>query len=295
MTTAAPARGRQHRWSGALWVLPAFTIYAAFVLYPLVDTVRYSLFDWDGVGVARWVGLANYAAVFTQPDLFGSIANAFVLMVFFVVFPILIGLSAAILIQDIRSGAFSAIARVLMFIPQIIPLAGAAIVWVWIYSSDGPLNGVLRAVGLENATRPWLGEFETALAAVGIIGTWVASGLCTLLFSAGIGRIDPSLFEAAALDGAGRIRRARAITLPALRSEVVVAATLLMIATLSSFDIIYVATAGGPGYTTMVPGVLIYRLVFTSQEVGLASALGVVLTVLILAIVVPTQLLGRRR
>lgn len=292
------ARGRRRRRPRAIglpWVLPAFAVYAAFVLYPLANTIRYSFFDWDGIGPATWVGLQNYASVFTQPNLLGSILNSVYLMIFFVALPIVIGLSASILIQDIRAGAFSVTARVLMFIPQILPLAGAAIVWVWLYSANGPLNEVLSAVGLGAMARPWLGDFATALPAVGIIGTWVASGLCTLLFTAGIGRIDPSLFEAAALDGASRTRRAYSIILPALRSEVVVAATLLIIATLGSFDIIYMATNGGPGYTTMVPGVLVYRLVFTSQQVGLASALGVVLTIMILAVVIPTQWIGRRK
>ncbi len=270
-------------------------VYGTFVLYPLSQTVRYSFYDWDGFGPATWVGVSNYAAVVTDERLFGSITHALVLITFFTVLPIVLGLGTAAIIQQLRSPRGKATARVVLFLPQIVPLAGAAIAWAWMYSPDGALNQALRAVGLNALARPWLADFTTALPAVGLIGTWVASGLCTLLFTAGMQRVDPTLHEAAALDGAGRVRQLVAITLPCLRREVVVAATVLTIAALASFDIVYVATSGGPGYATMVPGVLIFRLVFTEQAVGLASALAVTLVLLILAIIIPLQRLGTER
>jgi raffinose/stachyose/melibiose transport system permease protein len=231
----------------------------------------------------------------TDERLLDSIGHAFVLIAFFTVLPIALGLALAAVVAELRSGGARAAARALLFLPQVVPLAGAAIAWSWMYSPDGVINQLLRAVGLDVLARPWLADFGTALPAVGLIGTWVATGLCTLLFTAGLLRIDPALHEAAALDGAGRVRRFTAITLPSLRREIVVAATILTIAALASFDIVYVATAGGPGYSTTVPGVLIFRLVFTEQAVGLASALAVVLVVLVLAIITPLQRLGAER
>lgn len=276
-------------------MLPAFSVYAAFVVYPLTQTVRYSFYDWDGIGPARWAGLANYERVLSDQRLRDSVVHSLVLILFFTVLPIVLGLVAASLVADLRRRGVQAFLRVAMFLPQVIPLAGAAIAWSWLYSQKGPINQVLRAAGLGSVARPWLADFATALPAVGLIGTWVATGLCTILFTAGIQRLDPALLEAAALDGAGRVRRLVSITVPSLRREIVVAATVLTIAALASFDIVYVATAGGPGYQTTVPGVLIFRLVFTEQAVGLASALAVVLVVLIVAVITPLQLLGRER
>lgn len=281
------------RWGGWLWLAPALLMYGTFVLAPLAQTVQYSFYSWDGIGRATWVGLDNYGQVFKNPELFGSIVNGFVLIIFFAIFPVFVGLIAAALLKDVRSRAVGTFARTVLFLPQIIPLAGAAIAWTWMYSQDGVVNQVLRATGLGAWARPWLGDFDTALSAVGLIGSWVAFGLCTVLFSAAMGKIDPSLYEAVRLDGAGRVREFLTITLPGLRQEIVVVETVLVIAALASFDIIYVATLGGPGYQTMVPGLQIYRLAFTAQKVGLASALGVILALLILVVIAPLQRLRR--
>jgi raffinose/stachyose/melibiose transport system permease protein len=292
-TTSGREPGRAPQGAaGWLWVLPALGLYVAFVIYPLTQTVRYSFYDWDGIGPARWVGLGNYREVLTDHRLLGSIIHALVLMLFFTVLPIILGLATAVIVEGLRTPRLRTIARVTLFLPQIVPLAGAGITWQWMYSSDGGINQVLRGLGVGALARPWLADFSTALPAVGLIGTWVATGLCTLLFTAALQRQDPSLLEAAALDGAGRLRTFHVITLPALRREIVTAATVLTIAALASFDIVYVATAGGPGYATTVPGVLIFRLVFTEQAIGLASALAVVLVALVLAIVVPLQRLA---
>lgn len=280
---------------GWLWVLPALALYGGFVLFPLTQTVRYSFYDWDGFGPATWVGLGNYAEVFADGRLLGSVGHALVLIVFFTVLPVALGLVTAVLVADLRSAGARAAVRAILFLPQVVPLAGAAIAWSWMYSPDGAVNQALRAVGLGAVTRPWLADFDTALSAVGLIGTWVATGLCTLLFTAGLQRLDPALLEAAALDGAGRVRQFTAIVLPALRRDIVVAATILTIAALASFDIVYIATAGGPGYTTTVPGILIFRLVFTEQAIGLASALAVVLVSLVLVVVAPLQRLAADR
>jgi len=293
----SPLRPRRRtatrRWAGLLWLAPAFAFYATFVLFPLMQTVRFSLYDWDGIGVANFVGLANYANVFSQPELAASLINAFILIIFFSIVPVGLGLIAAALLREMRQGAISTLARVLLFLPQVIPLAGAAIAWTYMYSDDGVVNQILRAVGLESQTRPWLGDFDTALVAVGIIGTWVALGFCTILLLSGMGKIDPSLYEAARLDGAGRIREFVSITVPGLRREIVVCITVTIIAALASFDVIYVSTKGGPGYQTMVPGVEIFRLTFLDQKVGLASALALVLAALVIVVVLPIQRLGR--
>ncbi|MFI7065678.1 carbohydrate ABC transporter permease [Kribbella sp. NPDC050124] len=288
-------RRRRRRWSALLWVAPAFGMYAVFVLFPMAQSVQYSFYDWDGIGPATPAGLDNWKAIFTRPELLQSLVHAFILVFFYTVLPVGLGLIAASLIRELRPGAFSTTARVMLFIPQVLPLVAAGIAWTWMYSSDGLVNQVMRAVGLDRYTRAWLGDFTFALPAVGVIGVWVMLGFCTVLLLAGIGKIDPALYEAARLDGAGRISEFFAVTLPGLRRELVVCTTFTMIAALASFDVVQIATQGGPGYQTMVPGVQIYRLTFLQQHVGQASALAVLLAVLVLVVIWPIQRLGRER
>lgn len=287
----APARRAKNR--GWLLVVPALVAYIGFVIYPLILGVQYSFYDWNGVGSAEWVGFSNYSRVLSDETLLGSIRNSFILIGYFTFIPILAGLMLATLIRSMKAGLFSSVAQTILFLPQIIPLAAAGIAWSWMYAQTGAVNEILRAIGLDSITRAWLGDFDTALAAVGLIGSWVLTGLCTVLFLTGIGKIDQSLYEAIRIDGAGWWREFVTITIPGLRQEISVLATLTIIAALSTFDIIYTTTLGGPGRATLVPGISIFRIGFTQSDVGLASAFGIVLMVLVLALVIPIQRLSR--
>jgi len=297
--STSPARAhrnrwaRSGRWSGWLWVVPALVMYVVFVVRPLTLTFQYSLYDWNGIGVARWAGLDNYLTVFTDSDLLKIIGNAFVLIIFFSFIPVGVGLLVASLVRRMATGLFGTAVRTILFLPQVIPLVAAGIAWSWLLSSSGVVNQVLRAVGLGGLARPWLGDFDTALPSVGMIGAWVSLGLCTILLITGIGKIDPSLYEAARMDGAGPVREFVAVTLPGLRREIGVCLTVTVIAALASFDIVYISTSGGPGYQTTVPGLEIYRLAFAQRQVGLASALAIVLMALVLLCVLPIQRLTR--
>ena len=292
---AAPRHPGLRRALALLWLLPAAAMYAAFVLYPLTQTVRFSLYDWNGIGQATWVGLQNYLVVMTDPILYESLLHTLVLIVFFSFLPIAAGLLAATSIRDARSTYAASAARTILFLPQIVPFAAAAIAWTWLYADDGLINSVLRALGGGDLARPWLADFDLALPAVGLVGSWAMVGFCTVLLLSGIGRIDSSLYEAARLDGAGAVQEFFAVTLPGLRHEILVCATVTLIAAIASFDLVYMMTGGGPGYATMVPGVQIVRLAFTEGRVGLASALAVVLLAVVLAVVLPLQRLGRER
>jgi raffinose/stachyose/melibiose transport system permease protein len=256
-------RGRRRNWAGWLFALPAAVMYAVFVLRPVLYSLWYSLYDWDGITVGTWVGLRNYREVFTDPQLLASIWHAFFLIVFFTVIPVVLALIIAALVQELKIRGLATAARVCLFLPQIIPGAAAAVAWLWMYSSGGAVNQLLSAVGLRGITRGWLGDFTWALPAIGIIGTWFATGLCTVLLMAGIGKIDGSIYEAARLDGASFLQTFRVVTLPGLRQELGVCVTITVIAALASFDIVFMATQGGPGYATMVPGVQVYQLGFT--------------------------------
>ncbi|WP_432505576.1 carbohydrate ABC transporter permease [Kineococcus arenarius] len=280
---------------GWLFALPAAVLYVLFVLRPLLASVQYSFYDWDGITAATPVGLANYRRVFTDPELLSSIGHAFFLIIFFTIIPVVVGLVVAALVQEIKIRGLGTLARTLLFLPQIIPGAAAAVAWLWMYSSEGAINQALSAVGLSSVARAWLGDFTWALPAVGIIGTWLSMGLCTVLLMSGIGKIDASIYEAARLDGAGFLRTFTTVTLPGLRQEIGVCVTITVIAALASFDIVFLATQGGPGTQTMVPGVMVYQLGFTESRLGLASALAIVLSLLVLAVILPLQRLFRER
>ncbi|MFE9923517.1 carbohydrate ABC transporter permease [Streptomyces sp. NPDC005774] len=290
--TRKAARGTTLGW---LFILPALAFFSTFVIYPLVTAVQYSFYNWNGIGASTWVGFANYTRVFTDPELLISIINALILIVFFTVIPVSSGLVLATLIRSMRPGAFATTARTILFLPQIIPLVAAGIAWSWMYAQTGTINTILDSVGLGFLSRSWLAGFGTALPAVGLIGSWVLTGLCTILLVTGIGKIDASLYEAVRLDGAGWMREFVTVTLPGLRQEIAVLVTITVIAALSSFDIIYTTTKGGPGTSTLVPGISIFRLAFTQSEVGLASAFGVVLLALVLVVVLPIQLLAKEK
>jgi raffinose/stachyose/melibiose transport system permease protein len=280
--------------TGALISLPAISIYSLFVIYPLISAVRYSFTQWDGIGEKEFVGLANYVQIFQSPELLASIRNSLSLIIFFSVFPIFFGLLLANFIVRIRTQKIRSITQVILFFPQILPLAASGIAWSWMYANNGLVNQFLRAVGLESWTQSWLAGFSTALPAVGIIGAWVLTGFCSVLLSTGISKIDPSLYEAARIDGANWWSEFRNVTIPGLRQEISVLITVTTIAALSSFDIIYVTTLGGPGSSTLVPGISIYRLAFTQSAVGLASAFGVVLMAIVILIILPIQIYSRR-
>ncbi|MFT8358617.1 carbohydrate ABC transporter permease [Bifidobacterium aquikefiri] len=279
-----------------LFLLPALLFYIVFELWPIIQTIWYSFYNWNGIDVSTFIGLQNYKTVFSDPELYGSIIHAFILIVPFSFIPIAIGLVMAALIKEIKSGAVSGFAQVCLFLPRVIPGAAAAVAWTWMLADQGTMNQILRGVGLGRFARAWLGQQDTALAAVGVIGFWLQLGFCIVLLLSGMGGIDQSLYEAASLDGAGWWRRLFSITIPGLRGQIGVCLTMTIVAALASFDVVFMSTQGGPGYATMVPGVEVYRLAFTQQSVGLASALAVALMVLVLLVVGPLQRLinGKR-
>jgi raffinose/stachyose/melibiose transport system permease protein len=268
-------------------------MYAMFVLLPLVLSIQYSFFRWNGITPMTWVGLTNYRTILEVPNLLGSIFNAFELVVFFSLIPVGLGLVTAAVVHRVAPGRLGAAARTVLFLPQVIPLVAAGIIWGWLLALPGLINQILKGIGLGAISRAWLGDFGWALPAVGLIGIWVVLGFCTVLLLTGITKIDPSLYESARIDGAGWFREFTRITVPLLRQEVGVCLTVTVIAALAAFDIVYVTTAGGPGNATAVHGIQIYILAFTEQRIGLASALAVMLMVLVLVVILPIQRLSR--
>ncbi len=263
-----------------LYILPAYLVFVLFLLIPLGRAVVLSLYDWNGLTVAEWVGLDNYREVVADEGLRAAFGHAAVLIVFYAVLPVLVALALVATMTRARLRGLG-FYRTVLFVPQVVAMVVVAVAWRQIYAPDGPLNQVLRAVGLDGLARAWLGDFTFALPAVGFVGTWVQMGLCIVLFLAGVSKIPRELYEAARLDGAGPVREFFTVVLPALRNEISVALTLTVIAALRNFDLVYVTTRGGPGTSTTVPSYEVYRRAFEIGEVGSAAAVAVTLTAMI--------------
>jgi len=281
--TRVPRRGPpgEPRRVAYLFLLPALAVYVAFVLVPLGHTIWISLHDWDGLTPMTWAGLSNYRQIAEDPDLRGAFEHAFVLIGFYAVIPVCLGLVLVAALSRARVRGQAAF-RTVLFLPQVIPMVVVAVIWRMIYApSNGPLNELLRNAGLGSLARPWLGDFGLALPAVGLVGTWVMSGLALVLFMAGVQKIPQSLFDAARVDGAGPLREFFAVTLPNLRGEIAVALTLTTIAALRNFDLVYLTTQGGPGNATSVPAYQVYTRAFQVGQVGSAAAVGFTLACVI--------------
>ncbi len=272
---------------GWLYVAPALLLYAFVVLLPSVQSINYSLYRWDGVSAAVFVGLDNYLAFFDDPLLAEAIGHIGVLVIFYSVLPITLGLLSAALLARFRRPGF-AVFRWVIFLPQVLTSVVVAVLWKQLYGPDGPINTALQAIGLGALARDWLGDFTLALPALGLVGTWTTFGLCMVLFVSGSASISTSLYDAARVDGAGLVREFFAVTLPGLRPQIAVALTLTVTGALRTFDLVWLTTRGGPGTSTITPSFLLYTKAFSVGDVGAAAAIGVVMAVtcLLVALVI---------
>lgn len=282
----------RRRFKAWLYILPAVAVYVGFAVWPALSTVQFSFYQWDGISPSTWVGFDNYVRVFQDPLLLNAIGHGLILIVFFSFIPVVIALlmTALLMGKAIRGMTFF---RTVFFLPQVLPLVAVGITWRWLYNDSGLFNQVLEGIGLGFLARAWLGDYDLALIALGFIGTWCMSGLCMVLFLSGAQKIDPALFEAATLDGAGPFRQFLNVTIPGVRKEITIAGVITTIAALASFDLVFVTTNGGPADQTSVPALLVYRLAFNEGNIGGASALAVTLTVLVIVIVSAIRFLAR--
>jgi raffinose/stachyose/melibiose transport system permease protein len=294
VTAERRRRPGEPRLVGFLYILPAFALYGLFVLLPAIDGAWISLFRWDGVSLGSWAGIGNYVDAVGDSVVQASFIHAIVLIVFYSIGPVCLGLlvTAVLARRPIRGLTTF---RTVIFLPQVLAAVVIGVAWQWMYDPEGPINALLGAIGLGGLERAWLGDFGTALPAVGVIGTWATTGLCAVLFIAGVQQIPLDRYDAARVDGANPLQEFFAVTLPGLRNEIVVALLLTVIDALRAFDIIFVTTKGGPGTESYVPTILIYKRAFQSGEVGSAAAIAAILTAVILILSVGIRRLEEAR
>ena len=272
-------------WRNFLYVLPAVLVYVVFLLLPLLASLGISFTEWDGTSLPVFSGVSNYLRMFSDPVFWIALGNNAILMLFYTLLPISIGLLLCSFLYDTRNNSERSVLRILFFLPYIMPMAVLGVVWRWLYNpAFGPIDQLLRAIGLPQLAMSWLGDFTWALPAVGLVATWYFFGFCLVLFMAGLQRMDPSLLEAADLDGSSRRQKFMRITLPALRPEVRIALLLTVIASLKAFDLVYVMTQGGPGTSTMVTNIFMYKQGFDLHYFGYASSVAVFSMLIVLGI-----------
>ncbi|WHT22734.1 sugar ABC transporter permease [Crossiella sp. CA-258035] len=272
-----------------LYLIPGALLFLAVILVPLVMNLGLSLTRWSGVGDPQWTGLDNYQRLFADSTFWASFRHNIGLVLAMAVLPTLLGLVLAATLFDIVGKRFgprtASVIRACLYLPQVLPIAVAGIVWSWILASEnGALNEVLAGLGLGGLAQDWLGNPDLALYSVMGVLVWVQLGYPVVIFMSGLQRVDPALYEAADLDGASWWRRFWHITVPHIRPESYVVLLTCTIAALKVFGPIYVLTRGGPGGATTVPAYFSFQNFFERTQVGYGAAIATVLLVLILAL-----------
>lgn len=285
---SAPARRRRGRGGGyAIFLLPGLVAFTLVILIPFAVNIGVSFTRWQGVGQPTWVGPANYTRLLADATFWASFRNNLAMIVAMTIIPTILGLLLAAALFDYINRVFgqrtASFFRAGFYLPQILPVAIAGVVWGWILQpGDGALNWALRAAGLGGLARNWLGDAATALPSVMAIMVWFQLGYPLVIFMAGLQRVDPELYEAAALDGATWLQRFAHITVQLIRPEIFVVLLTTTIAALKMFGQIYVLTRGGPGSATLVPSYFAYQNFFEKANVGYGAAIATVMTLIIL-------------
>ncbi|MFD8281519.1 carbohydrate ABC transporter permease [Streptomyces solisilvae] len=282
-------RGRRARGPGrtpplvlAFLLLPLLAE-GLWVFWPALQGFYLALTDWDGVSAPEFIGLGNFGEM-VHDEVFRTAAVDTVLwLVLFGGLSALLGLGAALLLQQERRGV--GFYRAALFLPVVFSLVATALVWQAIYQPDGVLNQVLESVGLESLRHAWLADQDTALYAVIVPALWRQVGYVMVLYLAGLKGIDPALYEAARVDGAGRWQRFRYVTLPQLRSVNAVVLSVIIIDSLRSFDVVWSLTRGGPYHSSELLSTYMYSTAFQSLRLGYGSALAVVIFILAFGVI----------
>jgi multiple sugar transport system permease protein len=281
---AAPSRRLGNGAFAAVLLLPGLALLAAIVLYPLIAALVTAFFKQSLVLPGRsFVGFENVSEVLSA-DFWRLFRQTMTFAVGATVGPFVIGFGLALALNTGIRG--QRVLRGVLLIPWLVPGVVVSFLWMWIFNGNyGVANGVLEALGIIDAPEAWLARPGTAMAALIIAKTWASFAWIMVMMLAGLQTVPKELHEAGEVDGAGRIRRFQAITVPHLRGLIGIVLLLEFIWNFQHFDIIYVMTGGGPAGTTSTFATAVYETAFRGLDLGKASAIGLLWMVLLLAVV----------
>lgn len=269
---------RQGGITTILFGLPMVLTFAYFSWWPIVQSVRLSFEQTNLVGPAQWVGLDNFRNVLDDPLLWTAVGNTALFAALALVIGFPVPLFLAVLIAELRRGG--TLFRILAYLPVAIPPVVSVLLWKWFYDPDaGLFNQLLAHVGL--GPYPWLQSTDTAMLSIVLEATWAGFGSTVIIYLAALGSVPSELYEAAEIDGAGIWRRVWHITLPSLRGVILIMLLLQIIGTLQVFTEPFVMTDGGPEDSTLTVLMLIYNYAFQNGDYGSATALSVLLALVL--------------
>ena len=278
-----------HWW----WALPAIVLVIAVHYLATLTGGFFAFTNWTGLGDWEFIGADNFVRIFNDPQLLGAVWNTLFLAFGSVILTTVIGLLFALAINRVLKTRH--ILRTLLFMPVVLSPLAVAYVWKFIFQFNGPLNGLLGLLGLEELQKVWLADPTWSIWAILITVVWQQTGFVMVISLAGLASVPNELEEAAALDGAGIWGRFWHVTVPAIRPAIAIATTLGIIQGLRIFDQILALTGGGPAGSTETLATEIYKQAFSLGQFGFGSALALVLTVIILAFAILQQYVTRDR
>ncbi len=270
---------RKYDLSGFLFVLPALILLGMFMFYPLIATFYYSLTNFNIVRAPRYIGLENYRVMLEDPVFHTVLKNTLVYTVCVVPGCVVLSLLLALLVNRVLRGI--GVFRSIIYLPVLISMPVVGIMWKILYSGQGFINGFLQWAGITKAPLGFLSDPDIALYSIVFVTLWKAAGYYMMIYLSGLQQIPVELDEAAVMDGANAFRRFWHVTLPLLRPSIVLVVIISAIGSLKVFGEVYVMTDGGPADSTNVMVYYIYQQAFRFLKMGYASALGVVLFLLL--------------
>jgi raffinose/stachyose/melibiose transport system permease protein len=278
-----------HWW----WALPAVVLVIVTIYVTTAFGAFYAFTDWSGIGKWNWVGLENFQKIFKNPEMLGSLKNTLILAFGFLVLSNVIGLGFALALNRGLKSRY--VLRTLVFMPVVIAPIAVSYIWKFVFAYDGPLNQTLALLGLEQYQQDWLADPTLALAAILIVMVWQSIGFAMVIYLAGLATVPQEIEEAAALDGAGPIRRFFSVVWYQIQPSIAIATTLSLIQGLRVFDQVMALTAGGPAGATQTLATQVYQQTFQFGNFGFGAALALMLSLLILVFTVAQQRLTRDR
>ena len=275
----------QNRIIPYLFLLPAL-VFLLFVYIPIFENVFLSLFQWSSFSPEKtFIGLKNYVELFRDPVFYQALTNNVLYAVISIVCQVFGGLILAAVLEDKLVRKWSPFFRTVFFLPFVISMTVIALLFDFIYNPEtGLLNQLLQAIGLDQLTRAWLGEDSTAMLSVIFVSQWQSVGYIAMLYIVSIQKIPDELYEAARLDGAGKIQQFFHITIPQTKEMSFVAVVMTLTGAFTVFNEPYILTGGGPGNASEVLSTFLYKSAFTKDMMGYASAIATVVLLITLAL-----------